>query len=328
MKITGVTYVTRRKTPKKVIISLLALFLVICLALLSGYNTWAVLVPENSASNRIRPDKDMNYEQLDFKSLDGVYTLNGILFKSEIPVVNSGNSSSGSSKTRTSDKTIIMVHDYERNKYQFSSDTLELVKKLNEKGFNVLIFDTRASGESDGNMVTLGIKEKYDVLGAVKQARDRGAKNIYILGFGSGAASAIIASGEKVREAGYIDAIIADSPYAEIGKYLDKILPERIIFPHFPVSNLTGLFIKIVTGSLNSVSPTDSLLSMKPKPVLFIHGEKDKSPDTKSLFDTYSNINPDYAHYWKARGSSALNNYTTAPSTYVNKIVSFLNSVD
>lgn len=49
-----------------------------------------------------------------------------------------------------------------------SVPALEVARSLVTSGFNVLMFDLRNSGESDGDVTTLGYHEVKDIYGAVQ----------------------------------------------------------------------------------------------------------------------------------------------------------------
>ena len=62
-------------------------------------------------------------------------------------------------RTRASDRTVIVCHGLASNK----SNHLLLARELVPHGYNVLIFDFRAHGESDGQLTSLGDLERRDV---------------------------------------------------------------------------------------------------------------------------------------------------------------------
>lgn len=55
-------------------------------------------------------------------------------------------------------------------------------------GFNVLMFDFRAHGRSEGNRVSLGYFERQDLLGAVDYLQGRGIMEVGVMGFSMGGA--------------------------------------------------------------------------------------------------------------------------------------------
>ncbi|MBX3064149.1 MAG: alpha/beta fold hydrolase, partial [Anaerolineae bacterium] len=71
-------------------------------------------------------------------------------------------------------------------------DTVQVVA-LHHAGFNVLMFDWRGHGRSDGDMVTMGALEVNDLLGALDYLDEqRGINRVGVLGFSMGGAVALM----------------------------------------------------------------------------------------------------------------------------------------
>ena len=59
-----------------------------------------------------------------------------------------------------SENTVILVHGYRSNgKHDFSG----ALKFYYDYGFNVLLIDQRSHGNSEGRLITFGVKESFDV---------------------------------------------------------------------------------------------------------------------------------------------------------------------
>ena len=60
---------------------------------------------------------------------------------------------------------------------------------LHDAGYSVLLFDLRSSGESEGDAVTFGFRERGDVQGAVRYLKERwdaDGENVGALGLSHG----------------------------------------------------------------------------------------------------------------------------------------------
>ena len=88
---------------------------------------------------------------VDLPSLDGQTTLSGWYFPAK-----------GEPRG-----TVAMVHADGGNRLQLGVDTAHLYRFLVERGFDVLSFDLRHSGDSGGRLTTYGYAEWEDVLAAV-----------------------------------------------------------------------------------------------------------------------------------------------------------------
>src|SRR3569833_1814051 len=71
----------------------------------------------------------------------------------------------------------IFAHGYSENR-ESADVALYMAHSLREKGIASLMFDFRASGESDGKEATLGYLENKDLLGAIQYAKRLGYQQI------------------------------------------------------------------------------------------------------------------------------------------------------
>ena len=97
-------------------------------------------------------------------------------------------------------EAIIVCHGYPADK----GNVLSFAVFLHDD-FNLLFFDFRAMGKSEGKITTAGWKERGDFLAAVKYLRSRGMEKIGALGFSMGGAVIIMANSPDV------DAIVTET---------------------------------------------------------------------------------------------------------------------
>ena len=163
-----------------------------------------------------------------------------------------------------SNNTIIVMHGYPTNKADVLPFSMFLLKK-----FNVLLFDFRSFGESEGSYTTVGYKEVKDLDAAVKYLKTRkDTDNIGALGFSLGASVAIMNKDNNIK------AIVSDSAYSNLDSMIE-VMYKNFYFLKYPFVYLTRLYGKIFFGvDLKDVSPVDAIRNID-KPVLIIHGKKD-----------------------------------------------------
>jgi uncharacterized protein len=102
-----------------------------------------------------------------------------------------------------SNRTIIFLHGYAGSK----DPDLKYSPAIHQAGFNVLMFDFRAHGQSDGSLTTIGALETRDVEAAIDYVRSRGSEKIGLLGFSMGGRTALLTA--EVNSQG-ISAIVSD----------------------------------------------------------------------------------------------------------------------
>ncbi|MDO5015685.1 MAG: hypothetical protein Q4E09_01510 [Eubacteriales bacterium] len=87
---------------------------------------------------------------------------------------------------------LILVHHQGLDKLEYGLDTLDLVNFFLDQGFNILLFDQRHSGESDGQNSSYGYSEYQDVIAAMgAMYAYSGHKDFLLYGIGSGTTSCL-----------------------------------------------------------------------------------------------------------------------------------------
>lgn len=83
--------------------------------------------------------------------------------------------------------TVIFCHGHNGS----MDPDLKYVPAFHNRGYNVLMFDFRAHGRSDGTLVSMGCLERWDLLAAVNWLRERGIHRLGVIGFSLGGRVAI-----------------------------------------------------------------------------------------------------------------------------------------
>ena len=164
---------------------------------------------------------------------------------------------------KNSKKAVIICHGYPMDKGNVYGMTSFLAK-----GFNLLLFDFRAMGESDGFFSTGGVKETGDVDAAIAFLAKKGFKKVGLFGFSMGA-STILMSGNPA-----VTARVADAPFADIGGELDYIFKGYGVFRHPLIRLMKTWSILILGVNMDRVSPLQRAAEIT-TPLLLIHGDSD-----------------------------------------------------
>ncbi len=139
---------------------------------------------------------------------------------------------------------------------------------------NVLIFDWRAHGRSDGQITTLGYDERYDLIAAVEYARARGTTKIGVLGLSMGGAVAL----STTAICPDIDAVAADSAFVHIVTAVAAGLSERGLPDglSYSIARLILVTAGLRLGkNLFEADPVRWIDRVAPRPLLLIYGERD-----------------------------------------------------
>ncbi len=148
-----------------------------------------------------------------------------------------------------------------------------------EKGYAVLLPDSRGHGVSEGRFVTYGLQEKYDAIAWAEWMRRAGCRKVYGLGESLGAAVLIQAA--AVRPA--FAAIVAECPFADLREIAEyRVAAAGPLAKAVVASGM--LYARIVDGlDFSQVSPVRSIAATS-TPFLLIHGlSDDRTPYSNSV---------------------------------------------
>lgn len=169
--------------------------------------------------------------------------------------------------------TALVVHGLGGGK----ADVLPIVEPLHAAGYDVLVFDLRAHGESGGQLTSFGINETLDVEAAVDWVRrmqgDEG--RLVAVTVSMGAAAALAARDET--GASPFDAVATISAYDDLGRLADTMVARQFAWP----LDLVARQIAVPAASLHAgrdleaFRPAEEIVEAWPVPVLIIHGQRD-----------------------------------------------------
>ncbi|MDF2874099.1 MAG: hypothetical protein K0R22_782 [Sporomusa sp.] len=189
---------------------------------------------------------------------------------------------------QATDNTLIFLHG-------FTESRLVGLNYLNiylNAGFNILLVDSRAHGESGGNSVTWGNYEKYDLDRWVDWVQQRFPEGtIGVHGISMGAATALMHA--ELNEANKRVAFyIADSSYSDFETLLMLQMKQRLHLPGMVLPKLLLQYANVI-AYLNSrftfyqASPVRAVRNVT-TPILYIHGEADKLVPADMSLELYN----------------------------------------
>ncbi|MGD0707404.1 MAG: alpha/beta fold hydrolase [Anaerolineaceae bacterium] len=213
--------------------------------------------------------------------------------------------------------TIIFLHGYAGS----CDPDLKYVPFFHEKGFNVVMFDFRAHGRSDGAFTSMGYLEKQDCLAAVDFALSKGSHSIGMLGFSMGGRVALLTA----PEAPAVQAVISDGGPARITTVIVAELTRKGV-PHALAAVLafmTELGMSIRCGvNLFDQEPYAQCRHLAPLPVLFIHGDHD--PNTRPAeLERMVREAGENAICWRVPEAGHRDVDAFRPEEYVQKVTAF-----
>lgn len=166
----------------------------------------------------------------------------------------------------------ILFHGYKSSSLLDCSGGSYFAEQL---GHNAIVVDQRSHGQSDGTVITFGIKERKDCLCWIQYAIRRFGKDVPIMlsGLSMGAATVLMATDLNLPS--NVKGIIADCPYCSPKEIIMKVakqmhFPPRLMFPFVWLGGfLFGHFNLLESSAIEAIKTCDI-------PILILHGDADE----------------------------------------------------
>ncbi len=141
-------------------------------------------------------------------------------------------------------------------------------------GRSAFVIDHRGAGESEGNVITFGVKEKEDCLDwldfIIKEFGD--GVRVVLTGISMGAATVMLAAGEDLPR--NVVGVLADCGYTSAKEIIKKVitemrLPATLLYPFVRLGGM------IFGGFDVNLADARAALGRSRVPIIFYHGDTD-----------------------------------------------------
>jgi fermentation-respiration switch protein FrsA (DUF1100 family) len=208
------------------------------------------------------------------------------------------------------------------------SSYLALASPFLDDGYNVLTFDFRGQGQSGGQLVSFGDRERRDVLGAVRWLRQNHpmeSRRIVAVGMDTGGAALLAAAADPSNQGRALDALAVIGCYDRFDQFAASAA--RVSFPpplQWLIVPIAVPLACVQTGAdLRHFSPAADAAAVSPRPILFVHGQRDSVITLdrgQSLFDA---ANAPKSYLWL---EDLTNDQATGDRRVANRALHFLNT--
>ncbi|GAK47291.1 hydrolase [Secundilactobacillus oryzae JCM 18671] len=218
-------------------------------------------------------------------------------------------------------KTVIISHGYKGNRETMAN----FAKMYYDMGFNVLLPDDRAHGDSAGQYISFGWLDRLDYINWINSViqRDGEQSKILLFGVSMGGATMEMLSGENLPN--QVKAIVADCGYSSIEEELVYLLKEQFHLPKYPFEPLVSTINRRRLGYyLGDVSSKEQLAKNR-KPILFIHGANDTYVPAEMAYENYQATKAP-KQLWIVKGASHAESFWKNPAKYQHRVSMFLDT--
>ncbi len=217
--------------------------------------------------------------------------------------------------------TLICCHGIHDNRGQW----LEQVARLHERsGYGALLFDFAGHGQSAGDTVTYGVRERDDVVAIITWLRARGDVNmdgLAIMGYSLGAIAATLAAATLPE----LRALVIESGFADLQHDIAQLFTRFTHLSAFPLANLVVWWgQRLADVRLSDIRPALVIGQVSPRATLIIadlHDELADEPyDGERLFAAAG----EPKELWQVEDAGHVQAYSQRPEEWVARVGDFL----
>lgn len=223
----------------------------------------------------------------------------------------------------TTTKNVVICHGFMGNKEKMG----EYAALFHQMGYNVLMPDARAHGESGGKYIGYGWPERYDIRKWTNKLIKKNGQNsqVVIFGVSMGGATTMMTSGIQMPK--QVKAYIEDCGYSSLNAELNYEAGNLYGIPKViraPLIGTLSLINRGMNGFFTSEASSVNSLYHNTRPMLFIHGSNDHFVPTDMVYSNYKATRGP-KQLWIVKGASHASSFKHSPTAYRQHVKTFLN---
>lgn len=187
---------------------------------------------------------------------------------------------------KDAERFVLLSHGYKGSGF---GDFANTAKFLHENHCNLLFIDQRCCGTSEGEYITFGAMEQYDIQRWAYYVARRNKERlpIYLYGESMGAASVLMASGHRLPSR--VRGLIADCGFRSMRSQIKDMAANWFHLNWIGLLLLRlDLFCAALAGFRMKDADTQEAMRVNRRPVLFFHGAEDTYVDPRNTIWNYS----------------------------------------
>jgi uncharacterized protein len=222
---------------------------------------------------------------------------------------------------KNSKKTMVFCHGITHSLF----GSIKYVDIFYSQGFNVLVYDHRFHGKSEGNNATFGYHEKYDLKTCIDWVMNKLGKDSLVGTHGESMGAATVLQHAAIDNR--VSFVIADCPYESAREEFVYRLRVDHKLPPFPLLNIASLINKVKTGAFyKDMCPIRHMPNLE-TPILFIHGDADTYIPCSHSINLY-NSKKGVKELYVAKGAKHASSILVDRNKYEEVVDTFLRNLN
>lgn len=221
---------------------------------------------------------------------------------------------------RPTTKTAVIVHGYTDNAIRMFMIGYLYNRDLQ---YNVLLPDLQHQGESEGEAIQMGWKDRLDVMQWMRLANQLygDSTQMVVHGISMGAATTMMVSGEV--QPSFVKCFVEDCGYTSVWDEFSHELKNSYHLPPFPLMYSTSWLCEKKYGwNFKEASSLKQVTKCK-LPMFFIHGDKDTYVPTWMVYPLYE-AKSEPKELWIVPGAVHALSYQENKQEYTGKVKAFV----
>ena len=216
-------------------------------------------------------------------------------------------------------RTALLIHGY-RN---CAIDMMHLGYMYHHSmGYNIILPDLHAHGQSDGESIQMGWKDRLDALLWCEVADSVFRSPMVVHGISMGAATTMMLSGEENLPLG-VSHFVEDCGYTSAWDEFEGELANQFSLPAFPLLHVTSLLCDVMYGWNFTEASALEQVKKCTSPMLFIHGDADDFVPTWMVHPLYE-AHGGEKQLWLTEGVEHAFSYRQYPEEYIDLVKDFI----
>lgn len=173
-------------------------------------------------------------------------------------------------------RIILMCHGYKGSSF---GSIAHMAEFLHKNDCSLILIDERCCGKSEGEYITFGAKEQYDVIAWIhwihrKLQRKECSLPVYLYGQSMGASAVLMASAHKLPS--WVKGIVADCGFHSMRQQLSEMAMHWFHIHRIEIFlSKIDFLCRILAGFKMQDAATSGALRQNKIPILFFHGKDD-----------------------------------------------------